>query len=73
MCLVTQHGFSGHGDRGRVAEIEPGPFSSLWHWYIEGAMLVNGLGSEVWLEFGLTLIGFAVGWWAFLRRDLHNP
>ena len=46
---------------------------SPWRWYVDKAMLINGLAWEVILPFAAALIGFLVGWLVFLRRDLQNP
>jgi ABC-2 type transport system permease protein len=46
---------------------------SPWRWYVDDAMLINGLAWEVILPFAAALIGFLVGWLIFLRRDLQNP
>lgn len=46
---------------------------SPWRWYVDKAMLINGLAWEVILPFAAALIGFLIGWLIFLRRDLQNP
>jgi ABC-2 type transport system permease protein len=46
---------------------------SPWRWYIADAMLINGLGWDVLLPFGLAVIGLVVGWQGFTRRDLQPP
>jgi ABC-2 type transport system permease protein len=44
-----------------------------WRWYVDDAMLIFGLDWDVLLPFGCAIIGFLIGWLAFLRRDLQNP
>ncbi len=46
---------------------------SPWRWYIDDAMLLDGLTASVALPFVLALVGLLVGWWAFVHRDLQNP
>lgn len=46
---------------------------SPWRWYIDDAMLINGLTWDVLLPFGLATVCLVVGWQVFLRRDLQNP
>ncbi|MGI9578402.1 MAG: ABC transporter permease [Microthrixaceae bacterium] len=45
---------------------------SPWRWYIDDAMLINGLSWDVLFPFGMAAVGLLVGWWAFLRRDLQS-
>ena len=45
---------------------------SPWRWYIDDAMLINGLSWDVLFPFGMAVVGLLVGWFAFLRRDLQN-
>ena len=53
--------------------LEPLTWISPWRWYVADAMLVKGLTWNVALPFVTALVGLAVGWWGFLRRDLQNP
>ena len=46
---------------------------SPWRWYVDKAMLINGLAPEVLLPFVTATVGFVAGWVLFLRRDLQNP
>jgi len=46
---------------------------SAWRWYIDDAMLINGLSWAVLLPFALATVCFGVGWQWFLRRDLQTP
>ncbi len=46
---------------------------SPWRWYLDDAMLINGLTWDVLLPFALALVCMLGGWQALLRRDLQNP
>lgn len=43
-----------------------------WHWYVDDAMLINGLSWEVAIPFATATASLLVGWWAFLHRDLQS-
>jgi ABC-2 type transport system permease protein len=45
---------------------------SPWRWFIDDAMMVNGLTADVLWPVGLTVIAVLAGWQLFLRRDLQN-
>jgi len=46
---------------------------SPWRWYVDEAMLINGLAAEVLIPFVTASVGFVAGWFLSLRRDLQNP
>jgi ABC-2 type transport system permease protein len=56
-----------------TGSLKPLTWISPWRWYVDDAMAVYGLTWNVVLPFAGALIGFLIGWWAFLRRDLQNP
>jgi ABC-2 type transport system permease protein len=45
---------------------------SPWRWYVDDAMLVNGLTWNVAWPFLTAGVGFILGWWGFARRDLQS-
>jgi ABC-2 type transport system permease protein len=45
---------------------------SPWRWYVNDAMLINGLNWPVLLPFGTMVVGLLVGWQVFLHRDLKG-
>jgi hypothetical protein len=52
---------------------QPQDAISPWRWYVDKAILINGLAGEFILPFLAALIGFPIGWLIFLRRGLQNP
>jgi len=46
---------------------------SPWRWYIDDAMLINGLTADVLLPCAVAVVGLVAGWQVFLRRDLEPP
>ncbi|MCU0269620.1 MAG: ABC transporter permease [Acidimicrobiales bacterium] len=56
-----------------TGSLEPLTWISPWRWYVDDAMLINGLAWDVALPFLGALVGFVAGWLLFLRRDLQNP
>lgn len=54
------------GDLDWVKNITP------WGWFIDDAMMVNGLTTDVLIPFGLAAVAFVAGWQLFLRRDLQS-
>jgi ABC-2 type transport system permease protein len=45
---------------------------SPWRWYVEEAMFINGLASDVALPFALSVVCLAAAWALFVRRDLKS-
>lgn len=45
---------------------------SPWRWYVDDAMLIDGLTWDVIFPFGTATIGLLIGWQAFLHRDLQS-
>ncbi|WP_040495617.1 ABC transporter permease [Ilumatobacter nonamiensis] len=45
---------------------------SPWRWFIDDAMMVNGLTWDILWPFALTVVAVVAGWQLFLRRDLQN-
>jgi len=45
---------------------------SPWRWYVDDAMLINGLTWPVLLPFGTMVVSLLVGWQVFLHRDLKG-
>lgn len=45
---------------------------SPWRWFIDDAMMVNGLTVDILWPVALAAICLVVGWQAFLRRDLQK-
>lgn len=45
---------------------------SPWRWFIDDAMMVNGMTTDVLYPFALATVCLLVGWQAFLRRDLQS-
>ena len=45
---------------------------SPWRWYIDDAMLINGLDWDVALPFVTALVCLVVGWMVFVRRDIRG-
>ena len=56
-----------------TGSLKPLTWISPWRWYVDDAMAVYGLTWNVVLPFAGAVVGFLIGWWAFLRRDLQNP
>jgi ABC-2 type transport system permease protein len=44
---------------------------SPWRWFIQDAMMVNGLTADILWPCGLAAISLIAGWQLFLRRDLQ--
>jgi beta-exotoxin I transport system permease protein len=45
---------------------------SPWRWFIDDAMMVNGLTVDVLWPVALTIVAVVAGWQLFTRRDLKN-
>jgi ABC-2 type transport system permease protein len=45
---------------------------SPWRWFMDDAMMVNGLTWDVAYPFVLALVALVAGWQLFLRRDLQK-
>lgn len=45
---------------------------SPWRWFIDDAMMVNGLTADILWPVALAVVCFLAGWQWFLRRDLRN-
>lgn len=45
---------------------------SPWRWFIDDAMMVNGLTVDVLWPVGLAALALLAGWQLFLRRDLQS-
>ncbi len=43
-----------------------------WRWYINDAMMINGLTTDVLLPFALAAVCLLAGWQLFLHRDLQS-
>lgn len=55
-----------------TGDLESLTWFSPWRWYVDDAMLVNGLDWPVLLPFGTAIVGLVVGWQVFIRRDLEG-
>jgi putative exporter of polyketide antibiotics len=55
-----------------TGDLEALTWVSPWRWYVDDAMLVNGLDWPVLLPFGTAIVGLLVGWQVFIRRDLKG-
>jgi ABC-2 type transport system permease protein len=47
-------------------------WASPWRWFIDDAMMVNGLTLDVLWPFVLAVVALLAGWQLFLRRDLRS-
>jgi putative exporter of polyketide antibiotics len=55
-----------------TGDLEALAWLSPWRWYVDDAMLINGLDWEVLLPFGTMILSLLVGWQVFVRRDLKG-
>jgi ABC-2 type transport system permease protein len=55
-----------------TGDLESLTWLSPWRWYVDDAMLVNGLDWPVLLPFGTAVVSLLVGWQVFVRRDLKG-
>lgn len=55
-----------------TGDLEPLTWFSPWRWFIDDAMMVNGLTIDVLWPVLLAAISLLVGWQLFLRRDLQS-
>ena len=56
-----------------TASLEWLSWFSPWRWYIDDAMLIDGLGAAALLPVALAAVCLVAGLGVFLRRDLQNP
>jgi ABC-2 type transport system permease protein len=47
-------------------------YISPWRWFIDDAMMVDGLTADIFWPVGLAVVCLVAGWQLFLRRDLRN-
>ena len=45
---------------------------SPWRWFIDDAMMVNGLSADILWPVLLAIVSLIAGWQLFLRRDLQS-
>ena len=55
-----------------TGDLEALTWFSPWRWFIDDAMMVNGLTIDVLWPVLLAAISLLVGWQLFLRRDLQS-
>ena len=55
-----------------TGDFEPITWLSPWRWFMDDAMMVNGLTWDVLWPFVLALVALLAGWQLFLRRDLQK-
>lgn len=55
-----------------TGDLEPLAWVAPWHWFIDDAMMVNGLTADVLYPVALATACLLAGWQLFLRRDLQS-
>lgn len=55
-----------------TGDLEALTWLSPWRWFIDDAMMVNGLTADILWPVGLTIVAVVAGWQFFLHRDLKN-